>query len=62
MTSYVEIDACRVSGSTNLVTVLDLGHQALTGVFPANAAIPVTVGPLQLVWCPDSDLFRLSTW
>jgi C-methyltransferase C-terminal domain/Putative zinc binding domain/Methyltransferase domain len=60
MTSYVEINACRVSGSKNLVTVLDLGHQALTGVFPNDSATPVTVGPLQLVWCPDSGLLQLK--
>jgi hypothetical protein len=60
MTSYVEIDACRVSGSKNLVTVLDLGRQALTGVFPADASVPVTVGPLELVWCPDSGLLQLK--
>jgi len=60
MTSYVEINACRVSGSKNLVTVLDLGHQALTGVFPSDSATPVTVGPLQLVWCPDSGLLQLK--
>lgn len=60
MASYVEINACRVSGSKNLVTVLDLGHQALTGVFPSDAATPVTVGPLQLVWCPDSGLLQLK--
>jgi hypothetical protein len=60
MTSYVEIQACRVSGSKNLVTVLDLGHQALTGVFPKDASVPVTVGPLQVVWCPDSGLLQLK--
>jgi hypothetical protein len=54
------IEKCRVSGSTNLVSVLSLGNQALTGVFPATAAEPVTVGPLELVWCPDSGLLQLA--
>jgi C-methyltransferase C-terminal domain/Putative zinc binding domain/Methyltransferase domain len=44
----------------NLVTVLNLGRQALTGVFPANASVPVTVGPLELVWSPDSGLLQLQ--
>ena len=54
------IDKCRVSGSTNLLSVLSLGDQALTGVFPESAATPVTVGPLELVWCPDSGLLQLA--
>ena len=59
MTAYKAIEKCRVAGTSNLVSVLNLGHQALTGVFPANAAEPVTVGPLELVWCPDSGLLQL---
>ncbi len=54
------IERCRVSGSTNLVSVLSLGDQALTGVFPPSAQTPVTVGPLELVWCPDSGLVQLA--
>ena len=55
-----EIDKCRISGSSNLITVLDLGSQALTGVFPKNANDPITTGPLRLVWCPDSGLLQLQ--
>jgi hypothetical protein len=51
---------CRVSGSSNLVPVLSLGRQALTGVFPRTRQTPVTVGPLELVWCPDSGLLQLA--
>lgn len=54
------ITRCRVSGSTNLVSVLSLGDQALTGVFPPSRDTPVTVGPLELVWCPDSGLVQLG--
>lgn len=57
---YKEITRCRVSNSDNLVSVLNLGHQALTGVFPRNATENVTVGPLELVWCPDSGLLQLK--
>lgn len=60
MSSYKEIKRCRVSGSDSLITVLNLGFQALTGVFPKNADQKVTVGPLELVWCPDSGLLQLK--
>ena len=46
------IEKCRVSGTTNLLSVLSLGNQALNGVFPASASVPVTVGPLALVRFP----------
>lgn len=59
MSHYRRIDHCRVSGTPNLVSVLDLGHQALTGVFPRSAAERVTEGPLELVWSPDSGLLQL---
>lgn len=54
------ISKCRLNGSTNLITVLSLGNQALTGVFPTSPATPVTAGPLEVVWCPDSGLLQLA--
>jgi C-methyltransferase C-terminal domain/Putative zinc binding domain/Methyltransferase domain len=60
MNAYQEIQGCRVSGSKNLVTVLNLGFQDLTGVFPKTASQQVTCGPLELVWCPDSGLLQLK--
>ena len=54
-----EISVCRVSGSPNLITVLSLGHQKLTGLFPRERDEVVTSGPLELVWCPDSGLLQL---
>lgn len=60
MEAYKQIERCRASGSRNLVSVLNLGHQQLTGVFPRDAAQPVTSGPLELVWCPDSGLLQLK--
>jgi hypothetical protein len=57
---YKRIDRCRVSGSQNLVSVLDLGHQQLTGVFPKRKNEPITSGPLELVWCPESGLLQLA--
>ena len=31
---YKKINKCRICGNTNLVNVIDLGEQVLTGVFP----------------------------
>jgi hypothetical protein len=56
---YSEIDRCRISGSTHLVSVLNLGDQFLTGVFPRTTTQSVTKGPLELMWCPDSGLLQL---
>lgn len=56
--SYTEITKCRLSGSTNLVPVLNLGKMAMTGVFPKPGE-KVPTGPLSLVFCPDSCLLQL---
>lgn len=55
-----KIDQCRISGSRNLIKVLSLGSQVLTGVFPKTKEQPITSGPLELVWCPDSGLLQLN--
>ncbi|MFA6456589.1 MAG: methyltransferase, partial [Bacteroidota bacterium] len=57
---YTEITKCRISQSTNLITVLSLGEQYLTGVFPKRIDENVTKGPLDLVWCPDSGLLQMK--
>lgn len=54
------IAECRAGGGAHLVSVLNLGEQELTGVFPRSASQPVTSGPLELVWCPDSGLVQLA--
>jgi hypothetical protein len=54
-----EISACRISGSRNLLPVISLGPQKLTGVFPRHRGAAVTEGPLELVWCSDSGLLQL---
>ena len=46
-----EIAACRMCGSEHLVSILNLGTQALTGVFPRSISEPITGGPLELVKC-----------
>jgi hypothetical protein len=57
---YAKIDRCRVSGSPNLVSVLNLGYQELTGVFPRTRDEGIDEAPLELVWCPDSGLLQLA--
>lgn len=57
--SYQRLERCRLSGSRNLIPVLHLGEQELTGVFPRPGEA-VTRGPLELVWCPDSGLLQLG--
>lgn len=60
MNTYKEINNCRLSQSEYLISVLDLGHQFLTGVFPKDRSEKITKGPLRLVWCPDSGLLQLN--
>lgn len=57
---YKEITKCRISGSTNLINVLSLGNQYLTGVFPKSIDQKITIGPVDLVWCPDSGLLQMK--
>ncbi|UQU67666.1 class I SAM-dependent methyltransferase [Couchioplanes caeruleus] len=48
------IDECRICGNRNLLPVLDLGPQALTGLFPRSADDDVPMIPLELLKCgPD---------
>ncbi len=48
---YKKLEKCRICGNHNLIGVLDLGEQMLTGVFPKSKDDKVTVGPLKLVKC-----------
>lgn len=60
MSSYKKLEKCRVGNTENLVSVLNLGKQTLTGVFPKSKDDEITKGPLELVWCPDSGLLQLN--
>src|SRR5262249_33627846 len=60
LNNYNKLESCRMSASRHLISVLDLGHQTLTGVFPKSRETPVTRGPLELVWCPESGLLQLA--
>ncbi|HEY6219527.1 MAG TPA: methyltransferase domain-containing protein, partial [Gemmatimonadaceae bacterium] len=57
---YSAITACRICGGTNLTSVLSLGEQYLTGVFPRSPSEPLTRGPLELVWCSHCGLLQLK--
>lgn len=57
---HKEITKCRISESENLINVLSLGDQYLTGVFPKSNDEKVTIGPVDLVWCPDSGLLQMK--
>ncbi len=52
---FHEIDHCRICGNTQLVPILHLGIQYLTGVFPRNPSHPLTCGPLELVKCHGDE-------
>ena len=56
---YKEVSDCRLCRSTNLTDVMDLGNQALTGVFPKSAHEEVPAGPLKLMKCADCNLVQL---
>ena len=50
---YKEIRKCRVCGNTDLVPILDLGNQYLTGVFPKKKDESISCGPIELVKCQE---------
>jgi SAM-dependent methyltransferase len=52
---YRQISRCRICGNRNLVPVLDLGEQYLTGVFPSRISPQLSKGPAQLVKCSGDD-------
>lgn len=52
---YSRTNKCRICGNSNLVGVLDLGTQMLTGIFPRTKGSNVTSGPLRLVKCTGRD-------
>jgi hypothetical protein len=57
---YSEIKNCRICHNTNLINVLSLGEQSLTGVFPKHTSDCVSSGPLDLVWCSKCGLLQLK--
>ncbi len=48
---YREATHCRICGNPDLRTVLDLGEQYLTGLFPSKITPQLSKGPIQLAKC-----------
>jgi len=51
MSSYKEITKCRICGGDRFESVIHLGSQALTGVFPSSKDEAVESGPVDLIRC-----------
>jgi SAM-dependent methyltransferase len=56
---HTAITACRMCGDTRLASLLDLGEQHLTGIFPRDPSTPLSKGPLELVLCGECGLVQL---
>jgi len=56
---YKEIKNCRICKSLNLINILSLGEQSLTGSFPKTKDMEISKGPLDLVWCANCSLLQL---
>lgn len=50
-----QIKACRICGNSKLRSILHLGEQYLTGVFPKSRGASLTRGPLELVKCVSDN-------
>ncbi len=49
------IEGCRICGNSELVPIVHLGDQYLTGVFPKHPLQKITHGPLELVRCTGGE-------
>ncbi len=49
-----EIKKCRICGNNQLITVIDLGNQALSGRFPKKNEPAIPSAPLVLIRCDNS--------
>ncbi len=52
---HTEISNCRICGNPDLIPILSLGQQFLTGVFPKNRQETVPCGPIELVKCHGNN-------
>lgn len=55
MNSFKEISQCRICGSKDLESVMHLGEQTLTGVFPSSINELVASGPVDLIRCSNNE-------
>jgi NDP-4-keto-2,6-dideoxyhexose 3-C-methyltransferase len=51
---FHKIEKCRICGNEHYVTVLDLGDQYLSGIFPKSVDPDMYRGPLKLVKCDET--------
>ena len=58
--NYVECGQCRISGRSDLIQVVDIGTQYLSGIFPSDINTSITRGPLQLNIGLESGLLQLA--
>ncbi|HEX5398384.1 MAG TPA: class I SAM-dependent methyltransferase, partial [Verrucomicrobiae bacterium] len=56
---YQAINACRICGSEELSSVLHLGEQCFTGIFPKNPDEPLASAPLEIMECTRCGLVQL---
>ncbi len=56
---YSKTSKCRICQSQNLTSILNLGSQYLTGMFPAKGET-IEQGPLELVKCDDCHLVQMG--
>jgi len=52
---FHKIEKCRICGNKNFVTILDLGNQYLSGIFPKSIDTSMYSGPLTLVKCQEEN-------
>jgi len=57
---YKDIQNCRISGSSELVTILELGDQPLANALKKMPNEKEVKIPLTLMYCPDSSLVQLK--
>ena len=57
---FKAIDKCRICRSTDLLDVISLGSQALSGCFPAQDEPDPDVAPLHLLRCESCGLVQLA--
>lgn len=50
-----KISRCRICGNEHLMPILDLGEQAMSGIFPQSTSEQIEAGPLQLMKCIGED-------
>jgi hypothetical protein len=51
---FYKVESCRVCGNKHYSTVLDLGNQYLSGIFPKFVDFDMHRGPLKLIKCDET--------